>query len=50
MAEKRQGEMFVKPNLSAPTLDTEIMVKLRLLPLQEQKIIHDIIDAFLAKK
>jgi len=44
-----KGEMFVKPDASASPFDAEILVKLRLLSPQEQKMIEKIIDAFLSK-
>jgi len=44
-----KGEMFAIPGLSAPSIDKEIVAKLRLLPSEEQKMIEEIINAFLVK-
>jgi len=45
-----KGDMFAPQGLSASSLKTEILVKLDLLPLKEQKAVEDIIDAFLSKE
>jgi len=45
-----KGDMFAPQGLEASPLKTEILVKLNLLPPQEQKTVEDIIDAFLSRE
>jgi len=45
-----KGKMFTIPGLPAYSIDSEIVAKIRLLPINEQKMIEGIINAFLFKK
>jgi transcriptional regulator with XRE-family HTH domain len=46
---KGKGDVFTIPGQSLPTEDAELLAKFRLLPSGEQKIIEEIINAFLMK-
>ena len=46
---KGKGDVYTIPGQSLPTEDAELLAKFRLLPSGEQKIIEEIINAFLMK-
>ena len=43
------GDMFAVPGSDMPASDASMLAKYRLLPLSEQKIIEEIVDAMLLK-
>jgi transcriptional regulator with XRE-family HTH domain len=44
-----KGDMYTIPGLPMQAEDAELLTKYRLLPVSEQKIIEEIINAFLVK-
>ena len=44
-----KGEMYAIPGSDIPARDAELLVKFRLLPLRERRMIADIVDALLLK-
>ena len=46
---KGRGDVYTIPGQSLPTEDAELLAKFRLLPSGEQRIIEEIVNAFLLK-